>query len=165
MRNIIWTMAAVTFLVACQSNTEKESSPETKMEKTAEAPKAKMMAHEITTHGDTRVDNYFWMRLSDEQKKSETPDQQTKDVVDYLNAENTYREAEMEDTEAFQEKLFDEIVGRIKQTDESVPTKVNGYWYYTRYEEGKEYPIFCRKEGTMEADEEIMLNVPEMAEG
>ncbi|NQX91556.1 MAG: S9 family peptidase [Flavobacteriales bacterium] len=165
MKNIIWALAAVTVLAACQTNTEKESSPETKMENTTEAPKAKMVAHEMSIHGDTRVDNYFWMRLSDEQKKSETPDQQTQDVVDYLNAENTYREGEMKDTEEFQEILFDEIVGRIKQTDESVPTKVNGYWYYTRYEEGKEYPIFCRKEGTMEAEEEIMLNVPEMAEG
>ena len=71
----------------------------------------------------------------------------------------------MKHTEQFQKDLFDEIVGRIKQDDESVPYKENGYFYYTRYEEGKEYPIFCRREGTMEAQEEILANVNEMAEG
>ena len=85
------------------------------------------------------------MRLSDEQKISEQPDEQTKKVLAYLNAENAYTESVMKDTEALQERLYEEIVGRIKQTDESVPYFKNGYWYYTRYEEGKEYPIYSRK--------------------
>ena len=71
----------------------------------------------------------------------------------------------MAHTEDFQQKLFDEIVGRIKQNDESVPYKDNGYYYYSRYEMGKEYPIYCRKKESLDSKEEIMLNVNEMAEG
>lgn len=117
-------------------------------------PTAEKIPVELTLHGDTRIDNYFWLRERDNSK-----------VIDYLNAENEYRETMMKHTEKLQKKLFDEIVGRIKQTDESVPYKVNGYFYYRRYEEGKEYPFYARKPGSLDADEEIMLNVPEMAEG
>jgi len=116
-------------------------------------------------NGDVRVDNYYWMKLTDEQKNSEDPDEQTKNVLNYLEAENSYTKEVLSHTEELQEKLFKEIVGRIKQTDESVPYESNGYWYYTRYEEGNEYPIYCRKEGSMESDEEIMLNVNDMAKG
>ncbi len=112
-----------------------------------------------------RIDNYYWMKLSDEQKNAEQKDGQTTKVLNYLNAENDYLKANLKHTEALQEKLYNEIVGRIKQTDESVPYKRNGYWYYVRYEEGKEYPVYCRKKGTLEAAEEILLNVNEMAEG
>jgi len=129
------------------------------------APVPAKKAHEITTHGDTRVDDYFWMRLSDEQKKAETPDAQTQEVVDYLNDENTYREGVMSHLKGFQDNLYDEIVGRIKQTDMSVPYKKDGYYYLTRYEEGKEYPIHARKLGSLDAKEEVMLNVNELAEG
>jgi len=163
MKKFTLAVLGVSALVACN---EAEVKTEDSMKKaTTEAPSAKKIAEEISIHGDTRVDDYFWMRLSDEQKNAETPDAQTQDVLDYLNSENTYRETEMADTDEFQKALFDEIVGRIKQTDESVPTKVDGYWYYTRYEEGKEYPFFCRKEGSMDAEEEVMLDVPSMAEG
>lgn len=130
-----------------------------------QVPVAKKVPHQSVIHGDTITDNYFWMRLSDEQKEAETPDAQTQDVLDYLNAENAYREEVMAHAKAFQDSLFDEIVGRIKQTDQSVPTKVDGYWYYTRFEEGDQYPYICRKKETMEAPEEIMLNGPEMAKG
>ena len=118
------------------------------------APVAKIEAHEMTEHGNTRVDNYFWMKNRD-----------TQDVLDYLNAENDYTDAVMKETAEFQNNLFEEMKGRIKQTDESVPYKLNGYFYYTRYEEGKEYAIYCRKKGSLDAKEEIMLNVNEMAEG
>ncbi|MGB1032083.1 MAG: S9 family peptidase, partial [Flavobacteriales bacterium] len=128
-------------------------------------PVAEKIAKELTIHGDTRVDDYFWMRLSDEQKNADKADAQTQNVLDYLNAENSHRESEMKDTEEFQEELYNEIVGRIKKTDESVPVKVDRFWYYTRYEEGKEYPFFCRKKETMEGAEEVMLDVPAMAEG
>ena len=128
-------------------------------------PVAKKIKKELTIHDDTRIDNYYWMRLSDEQKNSENPDAQTQDVLDYLNAENTYTKSVLNHTETFQEKLYTEIIGRIKQIDESVPYKKNGYFYYTRYEEGKEYPIYCRKIESMENTEEVMLNVNEMAEG
>ncbi len=125
-------------------------------------PKAKKIRQELTIHGDTRIDNYFWMRLSDEQKESKTPDEQTTDVVDYLNAENDYTKAVLADTEDLQEKLYNEIVGRIKQDDQSVPVKVDGYWYYSRFEEGQDYPLYCRKKESLDAEEEIMLNGPEM---
>jgi len=117
-------------------------------------PKAKKVKKELTAHGHTRVDNYYWLN-----------DREDLEVISYLDEENAYTETVLKHTEELQERLFDEIVGRIKQTDESVPYKLNGYFYYTRYEEGKEYPIHCRKKGSMEADEEIMLNVNEMAEG
>ncbi|HKK61246.1 MAG TPA: S9 family peptidase [Bacteroidales bacterium] len=117
-------------------------------------PVAEKKPKELTIHNDTRIDNYFWLR------ERENPE-----VIAYLEEENAYREAMMEETEEFQENLFEEIVGRIKQTDESVPYKKNGYFYYSRFEEGKEYPIHCRKKGSLESDEEIMLDVNEMAEG
>jgi len=119
-----------------------------------EAPVAAKKAKELTIHGHTRVDNYYWL------KERENPE-----VISYLEAENSYRESVMTGTEQFQKDLFDEIVGRIKQDDESVPYKENGYFYYTRYEEDKEYPVFCRKKESMEAAEEILANVNEMAEG
>ena len=128
-------------------------------------PVAEKIKKELITHGDTRIDNYFWMRLSDEQKNAEDPDEQTKKVLDYLNAENAYKTAMLKHTEDFQEKLFQEIIGRMKQDDESVPYKDNGYYYYNRYEEGEEYPIYCRKKETLDAPEEIMLNVNKLAEG
>lgn len=126
-------------------------------------PIAKKIPLEMNIHNDTRVDDYFWMRLSDEQKNAETPDSQTQDVLDYLNAENDYTKKVLGHTEEFQKKLFDEIVGRIKQDDESVPYKDNGYFYITRFEEGKEHPIYSRKKGNLEAPEEIMLDENELA--
>ncbi|MCH8905422.1 MAG: S9 family peptidase, partial [Bacteroidetes bacterium] len=129
------------------------------------SPIAEKIDSVLTIHGDTRIDPYFWMRLTDEQKKAKEPDEQTQKVLDYLNAENTYTDEIMKETEELQENLYDEIVGRIKQDDESVPYFKNEYWYYSRYEEGKEYPIHCRKHESLEAGEEIILNVNELAEG
>ena len=117
-------------------------------------PAAPKKPKELTMHGHTRIDNYYWLN------ERENPE-----VVAYLNAENEYTKQVMAPTEGLQEKLFQEIVGRIKQTDESVPYKKNGYFYYTRYEAGKEYPIFARRKGSMNAAEEIMLNANERAEG
>ena len=130
-----------------------------------DAPVAAKADTLLKEHGQTRVDPYFWMRLTDEQKRAENPDDHTQKVLDYLNEENDYTKTVMSHTEDLQQKLYDEIVGRIKQTDESVPYFTNGYWYYTRYEEGGEYPIYCRKNGTLEAEEEILINVNELAEG
>ena len=128
-------------------------------------PSPAKIPHEITAHGATRVDNYYWMKLSEQQKNAPAKDEQTTHVLNYLNAENEYLKTKLEHTEELQEKLYEEMVGRIKQDDESVPYKDNGYWYYTRYESGKEYPVYCRKKGTLDSPEEIMLNVNEMAEG
>jgi oligopeptidase B len=125
-------------------------------------PVAKKIEEKLQIHDDTRIDPYFWMRLSDDQKEAETPDAQTQDVLDYLNAENDYLKKVMKPTEALQETLFEEIVGRIKQDDSSVPVSVNGYTYYTRFEQGEDYPYYCRKQNIENANEEIMLNGPKM---
>ena len=132
---------------------------------TLQPPKAKLIEEQITTHDDTRIDNYFWMRLSDTQKNAETPDAQTQDVLDYLNAENDYRAATMKHTEALQKNLFDEIKGRIKEDDASVPVKDNGYIYYTRFEKGQDYAFYCRKKDEVGAEEEVMLDGPKMGDG
>jgi len=121
------------------------------LNKNPQPPIAKKNPLKMTVHNDTRVDDYFWMRLSDEQKNAEKPDAQTQDVLDYLNAENDYTKQSLAHTEDFQKKLFDEIVGRIKQDDESVPYADNGYFYITRFEEGKEHPIYSRKKGNLES--------------
>ena len=141
------------------------TQPEFNESQFSAAPVADKQEHITEIHGLELKDDYFWMRLSDAQKEAETPDAQTTAVVDYLNAENDYKTEVLKPTEAFQESLFEEIVGRIKQDDQSVPLLDNGYYYYTRYEEGKEYPIHCRKKGSLDAEEEIMLDVNEMAEG
>ena len=130
-----------------------------------ETPTAKKVAEELTIHDDTRIDNYFWMRLSDEQKNAETPDAQTQDVLDYLNEENEYLNKAMEHTNDLQDKLYNEMVSRIKKDDQSVPVNNNGYSYYTRFEEGGDYALYCRKKLEDGAEEEIMLNGPEMSKG
>ena len=119
----------------------------------------------MTIHGDTRVDNYYWMRLSDEQKSAQTYDEHTQEVVDYINLENEYTQGSLAHTKKFQDDLFNEIVGRIKKDDETVPYLKNGYYYYSRYEEKKEYAIYCRKKGSLDAEEEVMLDGNELAEG
>jgi oligopeptidase B len=127
---------------------------ENKNASSMEAPRAKTERKELTKHGHTRFDNYFWLN------QRENPE-----VIAYLEAENAYTKGMMSHTDGFQGKLFNEIVGRIKQTDISVPYLENGYYYYTRYEEGREYPIYCRKKGSTDAPEEIMLDVNRTAEG
>lgn len=148
--------------VACNSN---KQEPSTVSEKTITYPIAEKKDSILKTHGDSRVDPYFWMRLTDEQKVAEKPDEQTEKVLDYLNAENSYTSQELKSTETLQSKLYDEMVGRIKKNDESVPYFKNDYWYYVRFEADKEYPIYCRKKGTLDAPEQVMLDVNEEAEG
>tara|TARA_B100000963_G_scaffold206710_1_gene180045 strand:+ start:352 stop:2508 length:2157 start_codon:yes stop_codon:yes gene_type:complete len=126
---------------------------------------AKKIPHVNIYHNDTVIDNYHWMRLSDEQKKSENKDTQTKNVVDYLKSENDYLKNIMTDTESFQNNLFDEFVSRIEQNDESVPYNLNGYTYYTRFNEGDDYSMHYRKKNKSNAKEELILNLPEMAKG
>lgn len=123
------------------------------------APVAEKKPKELIAHGDTRIDNYYWM--NDFFKKG--PDS-TK-VVDYLTAENTYYDTMMAGTKVFQEKLYTEMKARIKEKDESVPVFKNGYYYYNRVEEGKDYFVYCRKKGSLDAKEEILLDVNTMAQG
>lgn len=161
------TLFTLTFAIAsCKKNNDMNYKESRLMQLSdIQAPVADSIMHTSVIHGDTMMDPYFWMRLSDDQKNAKNPDEQTKRVLAYLEAENAYREKMMAHTDSFQNRLFEEIKGRIKQTDMSVPYLENGFYYITRYEEGKEYPIHGRKKGTLEAAEEIMLNVNEMAEG
>jgi oligopeptidase B len=117
-------------------------------------PVAKVVSKELQKHGHVRVDNYYWLN------ERENPE-----VIEYLEAENEYADAVMAHAKNFEDALFEEIKGRIKQTDMSVPYKFDDYFYYTRYEEGEEYPIYCRKKESLEGAEEIMLNVNVLAEG
>jgi oligopeptidase B len=129
------------------------------------SPVAIKRPHSIEKHGDVRVDNYYWMRLSDEQKEAEEKDEQTLEVLSYLNEENDYTKSVMKHTDDFQERLFQEMKGRIKETDQSVPVKDNGYWYYTRFEEGKDYAYYCRKKDSLDKEEQVMIDGPALAEG
>jgi oligopeptidase B len=108
----------------------------------------------LEKHGHVRVDDYYWLRERD-----------NPEVIAYLNAENARTAKEMAHAQAFEEKLFEEIKGRIKQTDMSVPDKREDYYYYTRYEAGKEYSIYARKRGSFDAPEEIMLDGNILAQG
>lgn len=110
-------------------------------------PKANKIEKFLEIHGDQRRDDYFWLN------ERENPE-----VVKYLEEENAYADFIMKDTEAFQEKLFEEMKARYKKDDQSLPYFFNGYWYIVRFEEGKEYPIFCRKFQTLENEEEILLD-------
>ncbi|TPE43539.1 S9 family peptidase [Pontibacter mangrovi] len=141
------------------SNQSSPSAADTTQEATVvstapQPPVAAKKPKQLTTHGHTRVDNYYWLN------ERENPE-----VIAYLEAENAYTDTMLASTQELQQQLYDEIVGRIKQNDESVPYKDNGYWYFVRYEQGKEYPIYARKKGTQEADEQVMLNANERAEG
>ncbi len=157
--NRLLTLVVVIAIVSCNSQNE------TGMKNGMEPPVAEKKDSILNVHGDSRVDPYFWMRLTDEQKMAEEKDEQTQKVINYLEAENEYKSKVMAHTEGLQDKLYDEIVGRIKKDDSSVPYFKNGYWYYTRYEEGGEYPIYCRKKDNLENEEEVIINVNELAEG
>ena len=117
-----------------------------------QAPKAKKTPTELTVHGDTRIDNYYWLN------NREAPD-----VIDYLNAENAYTKHMMRHTEAFQKTLFEEMKSRIKEDDTSVPYKLNGYWYLTKYKKGNDYPIYVRKKESLDAEEELLFDCNKMA--
>ena len=144
LKDLISIMVYISFFSLLSSCNHSEPEP----------PVAEKKPHELEMHGHVRVDDYYWLRERDNQQ-----------VIDYLNAENQYTSAVMKHTETLQENLYDEIIGRIKQTDESVPYFDNGYYYYTRFEEGAEFPIYCRKKGSLEAEEVVMINVNDMAEG
>lgn len=121
--------------------------------------------YKMEEHGDLRIDDYYWMRLSDEQKSAKSFDKHATEVISYIDKENHYTKKMLSKTEALQDVLFDEMVGRIKKDDESVPYFKNGYYYYKKYEQDKEYPIYCRKKESLEALEEIMIDGNILAKG
>ncbi|MEI7846699.1 MAG: hypothetical protein WCK35_12940 [Chloroflexota bacterium] len=118
------------------------------------SPLAPKRPHSITQHGQTRIDNYFWMR------HKEDPE-----VISYLRAESDYQEEVMQHTQGLQENLFLEMKDRIKETDSSAPEKNGNYFYYTRTEAGAQYPIYCRKKDLFQSPEEILLDQNKLAEG
>ncbi len=117
-------------------------------------PVAPKRPHEMTQHGQTRVDNYYWLR-----------DKNDPETLKYLRAESDYLEEAMQHTKPLQEKLFVEMKGRMKEDDASMPEKRGEYFYYTRNEAGRQYPLFCRKHGSLEAAEEILIDQNQLAEG
>ena len=120
------------------------------------APIAAKKPYAVPSPNGARVDNYYWLR--DDTRQSQ-------EVLDYLHAENTYRDAVMAPTQPLQQQLYDELIGRIKPDDASVPVYEHGYWYYTRFVPGQDYPIYARRKGTLSAAEEIMLDGNAMAVG
>jgi len=117
-------------------------------------PKADKIEKKLEIHGDVRIDNYYWLN------EKENPE-----VIAYLNAENDYYEAKTAHTNKFKEDLFQEMKSRIKEDDESVPYKKNNYFYITKFQKGKQYPIYTRKKETLKAKKEILFNVNKMAKG
>ena len=117
-------------------------------------PKAKVIPKKLEKHGHTRVDNYYWLK-----------DRENPAVIEYLEAENSYMSAMMEHTKPLQETLFNEFKARIKQSDSSAPYRKDGYLYYTRTEAGRDYPVYCRKKGSEEAPEEVILDVNQVGAG
>ncbi|MFN8005293.1 MAG: S9 family peptidase [Acidobacteriota bacterium] len=125
-------------------------------EQVPKPPIAKKIPKTTKIHGYTEVDDYAWLR----DDKRENPD-----VINHLKAENEYADALMKPTQAFREALYKEMLGRIKETDEQVPYRQGEYFYYSRTEQGKQYPILCRKKGSLTAAEEVTLDLNKMAEG
>lgn len=119
-----------------------------------QAPIAERHSHEESIHGETRNDPYFWLR-----------EQHNPKVIDYLNAENAYTQTYLSDTHDLQDELYQEMVGYLIETDQSVPRKKGNYYYYSRTEKGKSYRIYCRKKGALDAPEEVLLDLNQMAEG
>ncbi len=119
-----------------------------------QAPIAKKIEHKLEKHGDIRIDNYYWLN-----------DRENQEVIDYLNEENNYTKSILKPTEDLQIKLFEEMKARIKEDDSSVPYKLNGYWYLTQFQKGKEYPIHKRRKETLKNKDEILFDVNIMAEG
>jgi len=139
---MLLTLAAVSVLVSCSQRVD------------VDPPVAKIVPHVDTMFGEEVVDNYFWLRERD-----------NPEVIDYLKAENAFTDSVTQHTKDFQDKLYQEMLDRIKETDLSVPVKRDNYYYYNRTEEGKQYSIYCRKKGNLDADEEILLDVNKLAEG
>jgi oligopeptidase B len=150
MKNLSLTIGVALLLSSCQ----KEQKPVPMNPDVIKAPTVVIKPHPMTLHGDTREDNYYWLN-----------DPKNPEVIKYLNEENAYTDTVMSPTKALQEKLFNEMKGRVKEQDESVPVKDGNYYYYSKYVEGGEYPVYCRKQGSLEGTEEILLDGNAMGKG
>ncbi len=141
-------LLTITFAISCK---QKDKNP---LEIKTKQPIAVKQPERLEKHDDVRIDNYFWLN-----------DKEDKKVLDYLTSENDYNDVMTAHTKDFQSNLFEEMKGRIKEDDASVPYKLNGYWYITRYETGKDYPIYSRKKESLDAPEEILFDCNKEAEG
>ena len=148
MRNLILLTSVIFVLNSCKKKIAMN------FDTTFKAPAAEKIPYQLKKHGDIRIDDYYWM------KERENPE-----VIDYLERENDYYHKMTESTESFREDLFEELKGRIKEDDESVPYFLNGYWYITRFEKGNQYPIYTRKKDSLSATEEILFDCNQMAKG
>lgn len=144
--------AAVLLIASCNINKEKVNI--LKQTDFPAPPVAEVIPDTFENFGQQRIDNYYWLK-----------DKNNPKVIEYLQAENAYTDTVMSATQALQQKIYDEILGRIKEDDESYPSFKDGYFYYSRTEKGKQYPAYCRRKGSMEAAEEIIFDVNRMAEG
>ena len=145
MIRIRWAIAGV--IVCCLGLITLADTP-------LKRPVAKRLEHLETRHGETVADEYHWLR-----------EKSNPEVIEYLEAENAYTEAMTKDLKQFEDVLYDEMLGRIQQTDLSVPTHRGDYYYYSRTDEGHQYPIQCRRKGSMDAPEEVLLDQNELAAG
>lgn len=164
MRNILLAVTLLLGLTACQKSEEpatQTTAVETAAENITETtemaePRAQKRPHELTLHEITRVDDYYWLR-DDERSDPE--------VLAYLESENEWFDTAMAPTEKLQETLYEEMVGRLDPDESSVPWEKDGWWYYDRYEPGKDYAIYARRKGTMDAEEEVLVDGNQRAEG
>ena len=148
MKNHILSIMGIVFAMSCQSK-KKMTPPED-----LSPPEVDKIAYQHKIHNDIRVDNYYWLR-----------ERNNPEVIDYLERENAYYDKMTVHTDVLKEDLYEEMKGRIKENDESVPYFFNGYWYITRYEEGKEYPVYTRKKDSLTAHEELLFDCNKMAKG
>ena len=150
MRMTTWTIAwgvGAALLAAPALQGQQDTAP-------TAPPRAAQRPHRLEAHGDVRLDEYHWLNQRDDPE-----------VIRYLEAENVWTDAVMAHTRGLQDSLFEEIKGRIRQDDRSVPYRLDGYWYYTRFEAGRDYPIYARKRGSLDAPEELLLDANVLAEG
>ena len=150
--NLLIISAIVLIIASC--NPKKEEVKILKQSDFSTPPVAEVIPDTFINFGQQRIDNYYWLK-----------DKNNPKVIEYLKAENAYTDSVMASTTALQQTIFDEIVGRMKEDDESYPSFKDGYYYYSRTEKGKQYRTYCRRKGSMEAPEEIIFDVNAMAEG
>ena len=149
MNTTYYSLSIFFLILSCKQNTSNST-----MSNSIETPKAKQIQKELSKHDDVRIDEFYWLN-----------DRENPEVIEYLNKENNYYNTKTAHTKDFQNDLFEEMKSRIKEDDSSVPYKYNGYWYVTRYEKGKDYPIYTRKKESLDAKEELLFDCNEMAKG
>jgi oligopeptidase B len=154
LRGFLYGLVCVSAAAACHSDSKVPQN--VPASEPLRPPSVAARPHQVEAPNGFRQDDYYWLR---DDSRSD------KEVIRYLEAENAYADATLAHTKPLQEQIYKEIVGRIKQDDSTVPYRKRGYWYYRRYDTGKEYPIYARKRGTLDASEQVMLDANEMARG